>query len=83
MNRVSTSMRASKRIIPENSPQLSAILPSSVKIVTSSSPWRRPQRKSFGSCAGVTFTAPVPKLMSTSVASVISLTRRSTNGWTR
>ena len=31
--------------------------------------WRWPTSKSFGSCAGVTFTAPVPNSGSTSIAS--------------
>ena len=78
-----SATRASKRIMPENSPQLSAILPSSVKTVTSGRPCLRPHAKSFGSCAGVTLTAPVPKDMSTSVGSVITLTRRSTKGCVR
>mmetsp|Transcript_15180 Transcript_15180/g.43541 ORF Transcript_15180/g.43541 Transcript_15180/m.43541 type:complete len:211 (-) Transcript_15180:909-1541(-) len=82
LSSASSSTRASKRIIPANMPQLSAILPSSVKTVISSSPCRRPQAKSFGSCAGVTLTAPVPKLMSTSTGSRMSLILRATNGWT-
>mmetsp|Transcript_17325 Transcript_17325/g.36732 ORF Transcript_17325/g.36732 Transcript_17325/m.36732 type:complete len:226 (+) Transcript_17325:2115-2792(+) len=80
---LSTSTRASKRIMPANAPALSAILPSSVSTVISGSPWRRPHSKSFGSCAGVTFTAPVPKFMSTRVESRITGMRRSTNGCLR
>lgn len=34
-------------------------------------PCRRPVAKSLGSCAGVTFTAPVPNAMSTSTLSVM------------
>mmetsp|Transcript_22038 Transcript_22038/g.71080 ORF Transcript_22038/g.71080 Transcript_22038/m.71080 type:complete len:241 (-) Transcript_22038:719-1441(-) len=82
LSSASTATRASKRIMPEKLPQPSAILPSSVKIVISSRPWRRPQAKSFASCAGVTLTAPVPKLMSTRVESVMIRSLRSTNGWT-
>ena len=60
-----TSPRASSRIMPANWPVFSAIAPSSVKIVISSNLCRRPHRKSLGSCAGVTLTAPVPKDIST------------------
>ena len=43
-------------------------------------PCRRPVAKSFGSWAGVTFTAPVPNAMSTSTPSKIMGIWRSWNG---
>ena len=44
--------------------------------------WRLPVAKSLKSCAGVTFTAPVPNFMSTRMASVMTGTLRSTKGCT-
>lgn len=41
------------------------IIPSSVKMLMNSRLWRFPISKSFGSCAGVILTAPVPKSLST------------------
>ena len=41
-----------------------------------------PVAKSLKSCAGVTFTAPVPNFGSTRIASVMIGIVRSTNGWT-
>ena len=49
-------------------------------MLISSSPWRLPVAKSLKSCAGVTFTAPVPNLGSTRMASVMMGKVRSTNG---
>ena len=77
-----TALRPCLIVRPWNSPQCSLSVPSRLKIVISSSggSWRRPVAKSLGSCAGVTFTAPVPSSMSTRIASVMIGTRRSTNG---
>ena len=41
------------------------LAPSSFMMSISASPWRLPTRKSFGSCAGVIFTIPVPNSFST------------------
>ena len=79
-----TALRATKRSIPANAPQVSFSLPSIVRMLSSSSLWRLPVAKSLKSCAGVTFTAPVPNVMSTSSASQITGIVRSTNGcWRR
>mmetsp|Transcript_11929 Transcript_11929/g.51181 ORF Transcript_11929/g.51181 Transcript_11929/m.51181 type:complete len:300 (+) Transcript_11929:1732-2631(+) len=78
-----TALRAANRFRPLNlSPPSSLIRPSSVSTLTKSKSCRLPVSKSLGSCAGVIFTAPVPKDMSTSVASQMTGMRRPLNGCT-
>ena len=67
--------RASKRSIPAYAPAGAPILPSSVITSISASLWRRPTSKSFGSCAGVIFTAPVPNSRSTIASAIIGISR--------
>jgi len=51
------------------------IFPSGVRIFTCSSLWRCPIAKSFGSCAGVTFTMPVPNSGSTNSSAMTGISR--------
>ncbi len=78
-----TAPRAFLRSRPAKGPALSLRVPSRLKMLISSSLWRLPVAKSLKSCAGVTFTAPVPNLGSTRMASVMTGTLRSTKGCTR
>ena len=56
-----TAVRASSAVIPSKaSPAAALISPSSPITEISSSPCARPISKSFGSCAGVILSAPVP-----------------------
>ena len=88
--------RASMRSRPWNGPG-TVITARSSMIVSMGRSWRRPISKSFGSCAGVTFTAPVPKPGSTCSSATIGISRlvsgsatvvpircwyRSSSGWT-
>ncbi len=75
-----TARRASKRSRPAKGPPSSLILPSRVRMLISSRPWRLPVAKSLKSWAGVTFTAPVPNFMSTRIGSAMTGTSRSTKG---
>ena len=76
-----TAVLAAKRFIPEKrSPPSWFTSPSSSNTEMNARPCRLPVLKSFGSCAGVIFTAPVPKLMSTSSASQITGISRPLNG---
>ena len=76
-----TAGLAAKRFMPLNlSPPSSFTVPSSVSMLINSSSWRLPVMKSLGSCAGVIFTAPVPKDMSTSSASQMMGILRPLNG---
>mmetsp|Transcript_11473 Transcript_11473/g.29320 ORF Transcript_11473/g.29320 Transcript_11473/m.29320 type:complete len:290 (-) Transcript_11473:1105-1974(-) len=68
----STATRASYRFIPENSPQPGLMSPVWSITVTNGRSCRLPHSQSFGSCAGVIFTAPVPKAMSTMVSATIT-----------
>eukprot|EP00951_Prasinocladus_malaysianus_P044178 scaffold564654_cov23-Prasinocladus_malaysianus.AAC.1 len=75
-------MHTSNRRWPANWPPLPLMHPTSSKTLTNSRSCLFPVAKSLGSCAGVIFTQPVPKLMSTSSASqTIGILRPST-GWT-
>ena len=74
-----TRSSASSCVSPASSPASSFIRPSGPITDGSGSPWSRPISKSSGSCAGVTFRAPVPNSMSTR-SSAITGTARSTNG---
>src|SRR5207247_448389 len=67
--------RASERAIPAYAPAGAPILPSSVITSISASLWRRPTSKSFGSCAGVIFTAPVPNSRSTIMSAMTGIAR--------
>ena len=69
-----TAGLASNRSSPSNGP-CAVIRPRSSSTVTDGRPCRRPISKSFGSCAGVTFTAPVPKSGSTSGSATIGMRR--------
>ena len=61
-----TFLRASKRSRPAKAGPASAVIfPSKPMTATESRPWRCPASKSFGSCAGVTLTTPVPNFRST------------------
>jgi len=64
-----TCRRASTRSRPAKGPPSAVTLPFSSKIEMNASWWRLPHSKSFGSCAGVTLTAPVPNAGSTSTGS--------------
>ncbi len=66
--------RASSRSSPANGPG-AVMTPRSSIIVIAGRSWRRPISKSFGSCAGVTLTAPVPKLGSTCESATIGIRR--------
>ena len=78
-----TALRAVNRFMPLNfSPPSSFTRPSSVSMLMNSRLWRFPVMKSLGSCAGVIFTAPVPKLMSTSSASQMTGILRPLKGCT-
>ena len=79
--RALTALRASKRSIPANGPPSALTVPFSSKIGIIGRLCRCPVSKSFGSCAGVTFTAPVPNLGSTRIASAMIGNSRFTNGW--
>ena len=75
-----TASRASSTGIPANrSPAASVMRPSSPITVISSSPWARPISKSFGSCPGVIFSAPVPNSGLT-YSSAMIFSRRPTSG---
>ena len=65
--------------MPAKRPAASVMRPSSPITVTSSSPCRRPISKSFGSCPGVIFSAPVPNSGFT-YSSAITGSRRPTSG---
>ena len=72
---------ASNRICPAKTPPFSLILPSSLKIFIFYSEFLFPHSKSLKSWAGVTLTAPVPKLISTNSGSAITfITRSAQNG---
>ena len=75
-----TASRASSTSMPANrSPASSVIRPSSPITDTTSRPCLRPISKSFGSCPGVIFSAPVPNSGST-YSSAITVSRRPTSG---
>mmetsp|Transcript_25038 Transcript_25038/g.68035 ORF Transcript_25038/g.68035 Transcript_25038/m.68035 type:complete len:224 (-) Transcript_25038:1634-2305(-) len=83
LSRASTTVtRALKRGWPANSPPCSLMYPSSSNTLMDSRLWRLPVLKSLGSWAGVIFTAPVPKFMSTSSASQMMGMRRWLSGCT-
>ena len=67
--------RALKRSRPAYGPPAAVIFPSSSITATSGRLWRFPIWKSFGSCAGVTFTAPVPNAGSTNSSPTIGSSR--------
>jgi valyl-tRNA synthetase len=69
-----TAERASSRSSPANGPG-AVITPRSSMIVRLGRSCRRPISKSFGSCAGVTFTAPVPNAGSTCVSATMGISR--------
>ena len=50
---------------------------------TLGSEWRLPIAKSFGSCPGVTFTAPVPNAGSTNASAMMGSSRPMTGSFTR
>lgn len=66
--------RASKRSRPWKGPW-TVITPRSSRTSMDSRPWRWPIAKSFGSCAGVTLTAPVPNSGSTWVSATTGMVR--------
>ena len=74
-----TASRASSAVIPSNRPAAAVMRPSSPMTVTSSSPCARPISKSFGSCPGVIFSAPVPNSGFTYGSAMIR-SRRPTSG---
>mmetsp|Transcript_7467 Transcript_7467/g.20371 ORF Transcript_7467/g.20371 Transcript_7467/m.20371 type:complete len:226 (+) Transcript_7467:1671-2348(+) len=79
-----TVILASKRRWPANCPvPFEFRHPSSSRMLINSRLWRFPVAKSFGSWAGVIFTAPVPKSISTSSASAMIGILRPLMGWTR
>ncbi len=67
--------RHSKRSMPSYLPAFSFIVPSSFMTRTRGNSWRLPTSKSFGSCAGVIFTTPVPNSMSTYSSATIGISR--------
>jgi hypothetical protein len=75
-----TAARAASAVMPaKRSPAASVISPSSPITTISSSPCARPMSKSFGSCPGVIFSAPVPNSGSTYGSAMIR-SRRPTSG---
>ena len=76
-------LRASKRSRPAYGPASSVIVPSSSMTVTIGRPWRWPISKSFGSWAGVTFTAPVPNAGSTNASAITGISRPTSGRRTR
>lgn len=72
-----------KRGCPANWPPLWLMSPSSVNRLMVASLWRWPEAKSLGSWAGVIFTAPVPKAMSTSSGSWMTGIFRLSRGCSR
>ena len=70
-----TAIRAAKRSMPSNSVPVPSITPCSFMITTKGTLWRIAISKSFGSCAAVTFTAPVPKSCSTNSSAIIGIIR--------
>ena len=74
-----TATRASNRSMPSNSVPVPVMTPLSSMIDGIGRPCRRPISKSFGSCAGVTLTAPVPNAGSTWSSARIGM-RRPTSG---
>ncbi len=76
-----TFLRASKRSSPATGPAAAVILPARSITVSCSRPWRFPVSKSLKSCAGVTFTAPVPNFGSTRMASAMTGSSRPVSGW--
>mmetsp|Transcript_6419 Transcript_6419/g.15540 ORF Transcript_6419/g.15540 Transcript_6419/m.15540 type:complete len:241 (+) Transcript_6419:1367-2089(+) len=78
------SWRALNRCMPLYfSPHATLRVPSSLRMLMNSSLCLLPMMKSLGSCAGVTFTAPVPKSISTASESWMMGMRRPVIGWTR
>ncbi len=76
-----TAARASITVRPrKRSGTASVMRPSSPITDTCSSPCLRPISKSFGSCAGVTFSWPVPNSGLTKSSAMIGR-RRPTSGW--
>ena len=74
-----TATRASKRSMPSNRVPVPAMRPRVSMIEGIGRSCRNPISKSLGSCAGVTFTAPVPNSGST-CASATMITCVSRNG---
>ena len=70
-----TATRASNRSMPSNSVPVPSMTPCSFMMTTKGTLWRIAISKSFGSCAAVTFTAPVPKSGSTSSSAMIGIMR--------
>ncbi len=82
VKRARTALRASKRSRPANSPASAVIFPSGPITTTDGKPCRCPAAKSLTSCAGVTFTIPVPNSRSTRIPSSITGSSRPTIGRT-
>ncbi len=79
-----TFLRASARSRPAYAaPAAGVIRPSNPMTVTRSSPWRLPASKSFGSCAGVTLTIPVPNSLSTKESAITGMVRPVSGSVTR
>ena len=77
------ALRALNRSCPAYGPASFVIRPSSSITATLGSEWRLPIAKSFGSCPGVTFTAPVPNAGSTNASAMIGSSRPTTGSFTR
>ncbi len=76
-----TAFRASKRSMPWKGPASAVMRPSGPMTDRRGSAWRCATSKSLKSCAGVTFTAPVPNFGSTSTASATTGNSRPVSGW--
>ena len=59
--------------MPSYLPPCSLMVASSFMTFTTGRSWRSPTSKSLGSCAGVIFTTPVPKSISTYSSAMIGI----------
>ncbi len=70
-----TPALASSIVIPSNSPACSLSVASRLRMFNAGRPVRWAMSKSFGSCAGVTLTAPVPNARSTWESATTGISR--------
>ena len=68
-------LRASKRSRPAYGPAAAVMRASSPITLMNGRLWRLPASKSFGSCAGVIFTTPVPNFGSAMASAMIGISR--------
>ena len=68
--------------MPLNAPKPSTTCAVSSKILMRSRPLRSPIAQSFGSCAGVVFTQPVPNSLSTCQSAKMGISRSTSGSFT-